>query len=149
MSKTNPKLFAMCAEGKFDYTRKWLCGCGAIMVLIIIILAVVISYSGGAGNSVEMQGNGDSALVEESSGLHLLEINESGKCDTAGAGWNWMEVALVVIGFKFVLVMTHIFHYCWAKKLVKQKVRRNVDIEMAKLDMAPQAEKGVIVPALV
>ena len=27
--------------------------------------------SGGAGNSVEMQGNGDSALVEESSGIHL------------------------------------------------------------------------------
>ena len=77
----------MCTEGKFDYTQKWLCGCGAIMMIIIIILSVVISYSGGAGNSVEMTGNGDSALVEESSGLHLLEINESGKCDTAGAGW--------------------------------------------------------------
>ena len=140
----------MCAEGKFDYTQKWLCSCGAIMMLIIIILSVVISYSGGAGNSVEMQGNGDSALVEESSGLHLLEINESGKCDTAGAGWTWMEVAFVVIGFKFVLVMTHICHYCcWTKKVVKQKVKRNVDIEMAKLEKAPQAEKGVIVPALV
>ena len=48
----------------------------------------------------------------------------------------------MVIGFKFVLVMTHIFHYCWTKKVVKQKVRRNVDIEMAKLDKAPQAENG-------
>ena len=127
MSKTNPKLFAMCAEGKFDYSQKWLCGCGAIMMIIIIILSVVISYSGGAGNSVEMQGNGDSVLVDE-----------SGKCDFAGAGWTWMEVAFVVIGFKFVLAMTHIF-----------KVRRNVDIEMAKLDRVPLAGKGVIVPALV
>ena len=56
----------------------------------------------------------------------------------------------MVIGFKLVLVMTHICHYCcWTKKVVKQKVRRNVDIEMAKLDKAPQAENVVIVPALV
>ena len=75
----------MCREGKFD--QKWLCGFGAIMILIIIILSVVISYSGGCGNKVEMEGNGDSALVEESSGLHLLEINKSGNGDNADAGW--------------------------------------------------------------
>ena len=84
----------MCAEGKVNYTHKWLCD--------------------------------------------------------AGAGWSWMEVAFVVIGLQFVLVLTHICHYCcWTKKVVKQKVKRNVDIEMAKLDKAPQADKGVIVPALV
>ena len=140
----------MCAEGKVNYTQKWLCGCSAIMMIIIIILSLVISLGGSAGNSVEMTGNDESAVLEESSGIHLLEINESGKCDTAGAGWSWMEVAFVVIGFKFVLVLTHICHYCcWTKKVVKQKVKRNVDIEMAKLDKAPQADIGVIVPALV
>ena len=51
------------------------------MMIIIIILSLVISYGGG-GNSVEMTGIGDSALVEESSGLHLLEINKS--------GWRWL-----------------------------------------------------------
>ena len=45
-----------------------------------------------------MTGTGDSALVVESSGLHLLKINESGKCDNAGAGWTWMEVAFVEKG---------------------------------------------------
>ena len=84
----------MCAEGKVNYTQKWLCD--------------------------------------------------------AGAGWSWMEVAFVVIGFKFVLDLTHICHYCcWTKKVVKQEVKRNVDIEMANLDKAPQADIGVIVPALV
>ena len=52
VSKTNPKLVAMCAEGKFDYAQKWLCGCSAIMMIIIIILSLVISYGGGAGNLV-------------------------------------------------------------------------------------------------
>ena len=97
-----------------------------------------------------MAGDGDSALVEESSGLHLLEIIDSGKCDPAGAGWSWMEVAFVVIGFKFILVTTRICHYCcWTKNMVKQKVRRNVDIKLGMLEKAPQAEKRVIVPAFV
>ena len=84
--KPKPKLFCiMCAEGKVNYTQKYLCGCSAIMVVIIVILSLVISFGGSSGNSVEMSGDNESALVEESSGIHLLEINESGKCDTGGA----------------------------------------------------------------
>ena len=39
---------------------------------------VVISYGVGVSNQVQMDGDGDSALIEESTGIHLLEINESG-----------------------------------------------------------------------
>ena len=46
-----------------------LCGCSFLMMIIIIILSLVISYGGGAGNLVEMTGNGDSVLVDE------LELN--------------------------------------------------------------------------
>ena len=60
-----------------------------------------------------------------------------------------MEVGFGVICFKFVSVMTQIFHYCLTKKLVKQKVARNVVVEMAKQDRVPLAEQGVVVPALV
>ena len=75
----------MCAEGKVNYTQKYLCGCSAIMMKIIIILSFVISLGGIAGNLVEM----------------------------------------VVIGFKFVLVVTQILHYCnYTKKVVKHKVKR-------------------------
>ena len=73
LSKTNPSFIVMCKEGKLD--PKWVCGVVAIMMVITIVLSVVISYSGGVGNQVQMEGDGDSALVEESSGLHLLEIN--------------------------------------------------------------------------
>ena len=74
----------MCKEGKLD--PKWVCGFGAIMVVIII---VVISYGGGVSNQVHMDGDGDSALIKESTGFHLLEINESGK-GSKGANWTWM-----------------------------------------------------------
>ena len=128
--KQKPKLFCiMCAEGKVNYTQKYLCGCSAIMMIIIIVLSLVISFGGSSGNSVEMTGDNESALVEESPVIHLLEINESGKGGTGSANWSWMEVAFVVIGFKFVLVLTHICHYCvYTKKVVKHKVKRNVDI---------------------
>ena len=52
----------MCKEGKCD--PKWVCGFGAIMVWIIIVLSVVISYGGGVSNQVQMDGDGDSALIE-------------------------------------------------------------------------------------
>ena len=91
------------------YAKKWLCGCTVILMTIILILSLVINYGGSGGNSVEITGTGGSALVEESSGLPLLEINESGKCDNANAGWTWMDVAFVVIGFKSILMLTHIF----------------------------------------
>ena len=134
----------MCGEGKVNYTQKYFCGCSVIMVVIIVILSLVINFGGSSGNSVEMSGENESALVEESSGIHLLEINESGKGNTGVSGWSWMEIAFVVLGFIFVLNFTHIFHCCvFTKKVVKRKVKRDVDIEMGKLAKAPKAnERG-------
>ena len=82
-----------------------MCGSGAIMVVIIIVLSVVISYGGGVGNQVQMDGNGDSALVKESSGLHLLEINESGKGSNC-ANWTRMEIGFTILCLKFVCRVT-------------------------------------------
>ena len=120
----------MSSEGKCDYAKKWLCGCTVIMMTIILIPSLVIIYGGSGCYLVEMTGTGDSALVEDSSGLYFLEINESGKCDNASAGWTWMDVAFVIIGFKSILVLTHICHYCsWTNHKVKEKVRTNVEVE--------------------
>ena len=136
----------MCKEGKCD--PKWMCGFGAVMVVIVIVLSMVISYGGGVGNQVQIDGNGDSAIVKESSGLHLLEINESGK-GSNGANWTWMEIGFTILCFKFVLVISHILHYCWTKKIFKQKVAKNMVVEMARLDRDPPTAQGVGVPALV
>ena len=89
----------------------------------------MINFGGNSGSSVEMSGENESALVEESSGIHLLEISVSGKGNTGGCDWNWMEVSFVVLGFIFVLNFTHICHYCvFTKKVVKRKVARDVEI---------------------
>ena len=142
----------MCGKGEVNYTQKYLCGCIVIMLVIIVILAMVVNFGGKSGGSVEMSGENESALVEESLGIHLLEINGSGMSSNGGNEWNWMEILCVVLGFIFVLNFTHICHYCFfTKKVVKRKVARDVQMEMGRLAKAPQAIEGggVIVPGLV
>ena len=113
------------------------------MLVIIVILSMVINFGGNSGSSVEMSGENESALVEESSGIHLLEINGSGMSSNGGSEWNWMEISSVVLGFIFVLNFTHICHYCFfTKKVVKRKVARDVEMEMGRLAKAPKAIEG-------
>ena len=87
-------------------------------------------------------------MIEESSGLRLLEINESGKGSNC-ANWTRMEIGFTILCFKFVWVIYHILHYCWTKNIVKQKVAKNMVVEMARLDRDPPAAQGVVVLALV
>ena len=146
-----PSYFAyvckMCGKGEINYTQTYLCGCILIMLVIIVILSMVINFGGESGASVEMSGENESAIVEESSGLHLLEINGSGLGSNGGIGWSWMEIICVVLGFIFVLNFTHICHYC----LFTKKVARDVQLEMGKMAKAPLANEGggaIIVPGL-
>ena len=133
----------MCGKGEVNYTQKYLSGCIVIMLVIIVILAMLVNFGGKSGGSVEMTGENESALVEESLGIHLLEINGSGMSSTGGNEWNWMEILCVVLGFIFVLNFTHICHYCFfTKKVVKRKVARDVQMEMGRLAKAPQAIEG-------
>ena len=103
---------------------------GYILMTVILILSIVISYGRNGANSIEMSGSGDSAVLEESNCLHLVEINQSGKCGDEKLGWTLMEVACVVIGFKLILVLTHICHFCTlTKRKVREKVKRDVGLE--------------------
>ena len=139
----------MCGKSEVPYTQKYLCGCTLIMVVIIFILSVYINFGGKSGASVEMSGENESALVEESSGIHLLEVNGADLGSIGGNGWSWMEILCVVLGFIFVLNFTHIAHYClFTKKVVKRKVARDVQLEMGKLAKAPLVNEAVIVPGL-
>ena len=139
----------MCGKSKVPYTQKYLCGCTLIMVVIIFILSVYINFGGKYGASVEMSGENESALVEESSGIHLLEVNGADLGSIGGNGWSWMEILCVVLGFIFVLNFTHIAHNClFTKKVVKRKVARDVQLELGKLAKAPLANETVTVPGL-
>ena len=78
------------------------------MLVIIVVLSMVINFGGESGASVEMSGGNESALVEQSSGIHNLEINSSDLGSNGGNGWSWMIILCVVLGFIFVLNFTHI-----------------------------------------
>ena len=126
---------------------KWLWCLGAIGVIIIIVLSIVVHFSAGASNKVEMVGPGEKATFKESSGVHLLEIEES---EEESSNWTLLEIGFVVLCFKFVLVMTHVLHYCFITKgLVRKKVTKNMEVEILKLSKNPPPAGGIEVPALV
>ena len=142
----------MCGKGDTPYIQKFLGGCIIIMIIIIIILAVFINLSsGGSEAKVELSGSNDEALIQQSSGLHLLEVNGADLGSMGGnSNWSWLEYLCILLVFIFFLNCTHIAHYCFfTKSLVKKKVARNVSIEMKNLTKEPVAKDVVIVPGLV
>ena len=140
----------MCGKEEIPYVQKWLCGCTVILVIIIIILSAIISVGDGSDAKVEFNGDNDSALVEQSSGIHLLEVNGADLGSIGGKNeWSWMEYLFVVLGIIFLLNFTHIAYYCLiTKRMVSSKVERNVKLELGKLTNAPLANESVTVPVL-
>ena len=106
--------------------------------------------SGGSEAKVELSGSNDEALIQQSSGLHLLEVNGADLGSMGGKGnWSWLEYLCILLVFIFFLNCTHIAHYCFfTKSLVKKKVARNVSIEMKNLTKEPVPKDVVIVPGL-
>ena len=143
----------MCGKEGIPYHSKWMCGCIGILVIIIIILASIISIGGESNAKVEMNGDNDSSMIEQSSGFHMVEVNgadlDLGSKD-GKAGWSWLEFVVIVLGIIILLNCSHIAHYCLCtKRMVNKKVVRNVQLEMSKLTTAPPVAGGsVIVPGL-
>ena len=122
-----------------------------IMVVIIIIMAAFIGISGGSEAKVELNGDQDEALIQQSSGVHLFEVNGADLGSNGCKGsWSWIEYLCVVLLFIFILKCTHIAHYCFlTKKLVKKKVTHDVSLQMENLTKEPLAKNPVIVPGIV
>ena len=142
----------MCSQGDTQNTSKYFCGCFLVMLVVIIGLAVYISVMGSTlstGATVQMSGENDTAEIRESSGFHVLEVNGSDISPGNANEWSYMDIGFIVLGVIFFLNMTHIFHYCvFTKKLVKRKVKKDMDLELGKLTKAPSNDV-VIVPGLV
>ena len=139
----------MCTQGDSQNTTKYFCGCFVVMLLVIIGLAVSLSVMGSTGASVQMTGENDTSEIRESSGFHVLEVNGSDISPGNANEWTYMEIGFIVLGVIFFLNMTHIFHYCvFTKKLVKRKVKKDMDLELGRLAKVPSND-AVIVPGLV
>ena len=98
---------------------------------------------GGAEAKIEMNGDKNKSIVQQSAGLHLIEVNNSGDCK---GNWSYAEYSVVLLVFVFILKCSHLCHYCFVtKKLVKQKVTQ-IGIQMK--DLGKQPGDVIIVPGI-
>ena len=100
-------------------------------------------WGGGAEAKIEMNGDKNKSIVQQSAGLHLIEVNNS--CDCKG-NWTYAEYSVVLLVFVFILKCSHLCHYCFVtKKIVKKKVTQ-IGIQMN--DLGKQPGDVVIVPGI-
>ena len=102
VSKTVQAVIAINMCGK-KCNAKWVnCLIGA-SAIIVVILATVTHFSSGGSNEVKMVGS-DEVTFQESSGLHLLEIEAP---EVGTDGWSILDIGFVILAFKLGLIVTH------------------------------------------
>ena len=114
------------------------------MVVAVVVMATYFSTNNS--NKVNMGSGDDMSLIKESSGLHLIEVDNTGS--TGGSqGWAWIEVVCVILAIKLGLIISHTLHYCCVtKRMVARKVAR----ERATFQLADVARDPPVleIPAL-
>ena len=116
-------------------------------VLVIFYVLAISCRSESSNKSlvvlakIEMNGDKNQSIVQQSAGLHLIEVNNSGDCK---GSWSYAEYAVVLLVFVLILKCSHLCHYCLlTKKLVKSKVAKR-----CKKDLGKQPTDVVIVPII-
>ena len=56
---------------------------------------------GGSTAKIEMNGDQNKSIVQQSAGLHLIEVNNSGGCK---GNWTYAEYSVVVLVFMPLLL---------------------------------------------
>ena len=116
-----------------------------MVICVIISISLYFAYGVGSEAKIEMNGDQNESIVNQSSGLHLIEVNNSGGCK---GNWTSAEYSVVVLVFVFILKCSHLCHYCFVtKSLVKKKVTHEIGQQMKNLSKQP--DDVVIVPRLV
>ena len=96
-----------------------------------------------------MSGDQDKAVIQQSSGIHLLEVNGNNLGSKQCNGWTWVDCLCVGQIFVFILKCTHLVHYCFLTKgLVKKKLAFKVSIQMKDLTSNQSNSPPVIAPGL-
>ena len=128
----------MCFK-QVPYWVKWLFALVMTCLGVFVMVSSLYGLGSGGDADVVLDGDDDHAVIQQSSGIHILELNNSGDDDCDG-DWSWSEYALVIVGFILVLKFTHILHFCLVSKvLIKSKVEKQVAIRMSDLAVEPTA----------
>ena len=122
---------------------KCLVGIAIMIICVVISTALYFSYGGGIDANIEMNGEKNKSVIQQSAGIHLIEVNNSGDCK---GNWSYAEYAVVVLVFVLFLKCTHLCHYCFlTKKLVNSKVAKN-ELQMKNLNN--EQANVVIIPGI-
>ena len=133
----------MCTKNN-PYLTKCVVGFVIMLIVVIISTSLYFGYGGGAEANIEMNGDKSKSIVQQSAGLHLIEVNNSGDCK---GNWTYAEYSVVLLVFVFILKCSHLGHYCClTKRLVRQKGSH--EMEMQRKDLGKQPGDVIIVPAI-
>ena len=136
----------MCCK-QVPYWLKWAIAFVMTCMGVFVIISSWYGLGSGGEADVVLGGEDDHAVIQQSSGLHILELNNSGDDDCQG--WSWSEYALVIVGFILVLKFTHILHFCLVSKvMIKSKVAKQVAMQMKDLPVVPPPDDVVVVPGI-
>jgi hypothetical protein len=98
-------------------------------------MSLYFGYGVDSTAKIEMNGDQNKSIVQQSAGLHLIEVNNSGGCK---GNWSYAEYSVVVLVFVFILKCSHLCHYCFVtKSLVKKKVTHEMGKQMNVLNKQP------------
>ena len=123
---------------------KCVVGVAIMIICVVISISLYFGLGGGAEAKIVMNGDKNKSSVQQSVGLHLLEVNNSVDCK---GSWSYAEYAVVLLVFVIILKCSHLFHHCiWTKKLLKSKVAQERIRMQNDLDKLPKLP--VIVPAI-
>ena len=100
---------------------KMICLNGTATAVLCGVVVMTTYFTASSGNVVSVESGDDMSVVHESSGLHILEVDNSGSTGYS-QGWAWIEVVCLILAIKLGLILTHGFHFCCVtKKLVAKK----------------------------
>ena len=135
----------MCSK-QVPYCLKWVIGFVMTLIGIFVIISTWYGIGGSDEAQVVMGGEDNKSVIQQSSGFHVLELNNSGDSDGCH-GWSWSEYALVIVGFILILKISHILHYFLvSKKIIKSKVAKKLAIQLKDLPVIPPDD--VVVPGI-
>ena len=105
-------------------SAKMICLIGTGVAVLCGVVVMTTYFTASSSNVVRMGSGDDTSVVKKSSGLHILEVDNSGSTGES-QGWAWIEVVCLILAIKLGLILTHGLHYCCVtKKLVAKKVAR-------------------------
>ena len=99
-------------RSKYSSSAKlWCMVCMAVMVMSGIIIMLVY-FTAGDDKEVNLGPGNDLFVIKKSSGLHLIEVDNSGSTGV-GQGWVWLELVCLGLAILLGLTISHVMYYCY------------------------------------